>query len=233
MESVFATKLNKRTAVTGSGLVLKDWKTVKADDRVAQVVDGRYTVSQPSSVTAYLHVNSHISLSNVIFELYSNTRAAAQDVKTVSINAGEAMSIALHHRVTSNETLTIRVMGTDLALSVEPNSFVEITLLRRWEPPELLVSGSSYPWAPGTYHIGQNIEDYHTIQITGQKGYSFISKTISPKGMLRDTVRGTSKVWIFEVETNLSLTFTGEKHKTLKIESDEGFSILSMYGMRG
>ena len=196
------------------------------------MVDGAFTIAQPSSVTAYLHISAQTKQSNVRFEIFSNTGAVARDSATVNINAGEVVSIALHHRVTSPEKMTIRIMGTDLALSIASESRVEVTLLRRWEPPELLVSGLSYPWAPGTYHIGQNIEDYQTIQITGQKGFTFITKTISPKGMLRDTIQPTAKIWIFEVETNLSLTFTGEKHKTLKINSEEGFKVLSMYAQR-
>ena len=200
---------------------------------MALEIDGVFVISQPSSITAYLHVSAHSTQSNVRFGLYSNTGAVVRDSATVNIDAGEVVSIALHHRVTSDEKLTIRVMGTNLDLSIEPESRLEITLLRRWQPPELLVSGSPYPWPSGTYHIGQNIEDYQTIQITGQKGFTFITKNISPKGMLRDTIQPTSKVWIFEVETNLSLTFTGEKHKMLKIESEQGFKILSLYGERG
>ena len=50
--------------------------------------------------------------------------------------------------------------------------------------------------------------------------------------MLRDTVKGTAKTWMFDVESSLSLTFSGEGHKTLKIESEQGFQILSVYGER-
>ena len=233
MESVFTAKLNKQTAVTGTGRVLKGWKTIKQDDRVAQVVDDEFTISQPSSVTAYLEISVRTKQSNVRFEMFSNTGAVARDSATVSINAGEVMSIALHHRITSNEKLTIRIMGTDLNLSVAPKSRVEVTLLRRWEPSELLVSGKPYPWGPGTYNIGNSIEKYQTIHITGQKGLSVITKTISPVGLLRDTVRGTTKTWMFDVETSLSLTFSGKGHKTLKIESEQHFKIISMYGERG
>ena len=156
-----------------------------------------------------------------------------RDSAIVNINAGEVVSIALHYRIMSNEKLTIRIMGTDLDMSVAPESRVEITLLRRWEPSELLVSGKPYPWGPGTYNIGNDIEKYQTIHITGQKSLSVITKTISPVGLLRDTVRGSTKTWLFDVETSLILTFSGKGHKTLQIESEQGFKILSLYGERG
>ena len=232
MENVFTAKLGKQTAAKVTGLVIKGWTTTKKDDRVAQVVNGEFVVSQPSSITAYLHISAQTKQANARFEMFSNTGAVARDSATVQIDAGEVVSIALHHRVTSNEKLTIRVLGTDLDLFVASESRVEVTLLRRWHPPELLVSGSPYPWAPGTYHIGQDIEKYHTIQITGQKGFGFITKTISPTGMLRDTAKGTAKTWLFDVESSLSLTFTDDGHKTLKIESEQHYEILSMYGER-
>ena len=99
---------------------------MKKDARVAQEVDGEFTVSQPSSATAYLHVTAHTTQANVTFELYSNTGAVARDSATVRIDAGEVRSIALHHRVTSNEKLTIRILGTGLDLSVAPESRVEV-----------------------------------------------------------------------------------------------------------
>ena len=123
-------------------------------------------------------------------------------------------------------------MGTNLDVSVKPESRVEVTLSRRWQPPELIISGSPYPWGSGTYALGNDVEKYHTIHVTGQKGTAFISKTISPLGMMRDTAPGTAKTWAMAVEKSIDLKFTGAGHKTLIVTARDGYALLSIYGER-
>ena len=128
----------------------------------------------------YLHIQASSKQTNVVFELYSNTGAVARDTVTVDIDAGETISISLHHRISSTEKLVVRIMGTNLEVTIAPESRVEVTLLRRWQPPELVISGSPYTWGSGTYTLSNDVEKYHTMHITGQKGTAFVSKTISP-----------------------------------------------------
>ena len=42
--------------------------------------------------------------------------------------------------------------------------------------------------------------------------------------------RGLSKTWIIDIEKNITLTFGGDNHKTLKIVALKGYKILSIYG---
>ena len=184
--------------------------------------NGEFVVSQPSSAAAYLHVQAPTTTqTSVTFELYSNTGAVARDSTVVTINAGETVSVLLHHRISSAENLTVRVLGTSLDLVIRPESRVEITLLRRWQPPELIISGHEYPWSSGTYSLGSDIEDYHTLHITGQNGYKFVSKTISPLGMMRDTVKTTPWSWIINIEKLFELTFTGDCHNPRRLQDLE------------
>ena len=114
-------------------------------------------------------------------------------------------------------------------LVVEPESRVEVTLLRRWQPPELLFSGKVYPWASGILSIANNVEEYRQLHITGQNGNAFIAKTISPIGMMHDS---HNKTWKMSFEKHINLVFGGEKHKVLKITASDGYKILSIYGER-
>ena len=141
----------------------------------------------------------------------------------------ESMTVLLHHRTTKIEKLVVRIMGTGLKLDVQPTSRVEVTLLRRWEPPELLVSGDVYPWKTQTVSIANDVEKYRSITITGQQGETFIFKNISPLGMMHDSQNTT---WYMNVEGNIKLVWGGPGHKTLQITVDDGFQVLSIYGQR-
>ena len=142
---------------------------------------------------------------------------------------GESTTILLHHRITKIEKLVVRVMGQDLKLNIEPTSRVEVTLLRRWQPPELLISGKVYPWGSQTLSITNNIEEYRSLHITGQNGSNFIAKTISPLGMMHDK---KDPMWKISVEDHIALIWDGEGHKTLKITANDGYKMLSIYGER-
>ena len=101
--------------------------------------------------------------------------------------------------------------------------------MRRWQPPELLVSGKVYPWGSQTLSITNDVEAYRSIHITGQNGNLFISKTISPLGMLHDK---QNILWDIVVEDMISLLWGGLGQKTLKIKANLGYKVLSIYGER-
>ena len=151
LQSTVTAKLEKKIMVTGGGLVLKHWTVTKHDQTVAQVRDnGEFVISQPSSIAAYIHVQAPTLQTSVAFELYSNSRATARDTVIVTLNAGKTISILLHYRILKSENVTVRILGNNLDLIIQPQSRVEITLLRRWHPPELIISGHEYPWPSGT-----------------------------------------------------------------------------------
>ena len=86
-----------------------------------------------------------------------------------------------------------------------------------------------YPWPSQTVTIVNNIDEYRSIHITGQLDNVFISKTISPLGMMHDAL---NKVWKVSIEGHIDLEFSGVNHRTLKIKAKDGYKILSIYGER-
>ena len=46
---------------------------------------------------------------NVTFDLYSNTKATSVSSKTLRLLKGEYINVLLHHQITHNETLTVRI----------------------------------------------------------------------------------------------------------------------------
>ena len=115
----------------------------------------------------------------------------ARDYATVKIDAKDSLSILLHHRVTGVENLTDRILGTNLNLIVKPESRVEVTLLRRWQPPELLVRDQVYPWASQTLHLGNDVEAYPQNRTAWQHIYIEMNQ---PLGMQHDNINTTWKV---------------------------------------
>ena len=57
LDCAFKANLDKDIAVSERGLVLKNWKTIKVNERVVQTstTNGEFIISQPSSCVAYLH----------------------------------------------------------------------------------------------------------------------------------------------------------------------------------
>ena len=231
LESVFIAKLGKKTEITSGGVVLKPWTTTKKDDRVVQTrLNGAFIVSDPARIAVYLHLKATTTQAGVTCELYSATKGIVVDTATVKVIAGEQLSVLLNHRVTKSETLTVRVLGDDLNLTVAANSRVEVTLLRQWYPPELIVSGDAYPWGSGTYKLVNDIEAYRHVHITGQNGDMFIGKSISPLGMRHDSI---NKVWKIDIEDKILLEFKEHGHKTMIVKViGHGYKILSIYGER-
>jgi len=231
LDSIFVASLGKQISVTDDGLVLGDWKTTLDDYPVVQTLPvGQFIISIPARLTAYLKVRAPITTQDkVTFEIYSRTAAAAVSSKTIKMIKGELLSILLHHRLIKRETLTVRIMGTDLNLVVEKGSRVEVSETRQWQPPELIAGNIAYPWAPQTVTLINNVEKYRSLHVTGQLGDTFVAKTISPVGMMHDDL---NKVWKISVEKHINLEFKGLKHKTLTITSEDGYKILSIYGER-
>ena len=231
-DSVFISSLANDVSVKDRGLVLDDWKITKADDRVVQTrsAGGEFIISQPSRCTAYLHCRApHVTQENVRFELYSRSVATPVNSQVVTLPKGELISILLNHGIAKRETLTVRIIGINLDLIVTKGSRVEVTETPRWEAPEMIVSNKVYPWTSQTVTIANDIEQYNFLHITAQNGEVFVAKTISPIGMTGDY---EIPVWQISVEDKIQLEFSGVKHKTLKIVANDGYKILSMYGVR-
>ena len=243
LDCAFKANLDKDIAVSDKGLVLKNWKAIKVNERVVQTstTNGEFIISQPSSCVAYLHcIAENKTQEKVRFELYSRTRVLVVDHLDLKLPKGELVSVILNHQIEKFEKLTVRIIGEDLDFRVKARgSRFEVTETHRWEAPELIVSTSTYPWPLNTELTladSNDIEDYQQIQITGATphGDKLISKFFSPSAIKSI---GNKSVWKISVEDKLILEFSGRKHLTLKITSlqkqdEEKYQIYSMYGVR-
>ena len=243
LDCAFKANLDKDIAVSERGLVLKNWKAIKVNERVVQTstTNGEFIISQPSSCVAYLHcIAENKTLEKVRFELYSRTRVKVVDHLDLKLPKGKLVSVILNHQIEKFEKLTVRIIGEDLDFRVKARgSRFEVTETHRWEAPELIVSSSTYPWPLNTELTladSNDIEDYQQIQITGATphGNKLISKFFSPSAIKSI---GNKSVWKISVEDKLILEFSGTKHLTLKITSlqeqdEEKYQIYSMYGVR-
>ena len=235
LESAFIAKPNKSISIINNGGVLKPWRTVKKDGSIVQTrSNGLFIVSQPSSIATYIHVRSRQD-TQATFELYSNSSAKVVQSSMVNLIKNEQLSVLMQHRIEKYEKLSIRVWGLNLNITIDADSRVEVTLLRLWYPPELVAASSKYPWGPGTLYLANDINGYRQIHITAYKDTTFISKTISPMGMIHDST--IDKTWTVNVENSLKLEFSGRSHDVLHIseiasQNQKGYKILSMYGSR-
>ena len=230
-DCVFVSSLAQDVHVSLPVHVLDGWQITKSDDMVVGTQSvGQFIISQPSRCSAYLHCRApRTTQKDVTFELYSRSIGTPVVSKVVTLPKGELISILMHHSIAKRETLTVRIVGTNLDLVVEEGSRVEVTETHRWEAPEMVVGSAVYPWTSGTIYLANDIERYHFLHLTARNGDVFVEKTFSPIGM-----RGPHdiNVWKLSVEQKISLEFSGEKHKTLQITADKGYEILSIYGVR-
>ena len=243
LDCAFKASLKEDITASEKGLILKNWKATKVNERVVQTstTNGEFIISQPSSCVAYLHcIAENKTQEKVRFELYSRTRVLVVDHLDLKLPKGELVSVILNHQIEKFEKLTVRIIGEDLDFRVKARgSRFEVTETHRWEAPELIVSTSTYPWPLNTELTladSNDIEDYQQIQITGATphGDKLISKFFSPSAIKSI---GNKSVWKISVEDKLILEFSGRKHLTLKITSlqkqdEEKYQIYSMYGVR-
>ena len=120
---------------------------------------GQFIISQPSRCSAYLHcIAPHTTQENVTFELYSRSIGTPVASQVVTLPKGELTSILIHHGIAKKETLTVRIVGSNLDLTVQKGSRVEVTENHRWEAPELIVGNVIYPWTSQTISLANDIE---------------------------------------------------------------------------
>ena len=236
LDCVFISSLKADIAVSDKGLAIVNWETIKSADRVVQTrpLSGEFIISQPSSCATYLHcIAENKTQENVLFELYSRTKAQVVDSATLNLQKGELYSILLHHRVDATESLSVRVFGTDLDFVIRSaGSRFEVTETHRWEAPELIITNHVYPWPLETdVTIANNIEEYQHLHILAKHDDNFIHTVISPVGLMSLGDRGSS-TWKISVEGKLDLEFSGDGHQTLKMSSKEHFRIYYVSGVR-
>ena len=229
-DCVFISSTTKDITVRDRGIVLHDWQITKSDDRVVQTISaGQFIISQQSRCSAYLHcIAPRTTQENVTFELYSRSTGTPVSSKVVTLPKGELISILMHHGIAKRETLTVRIVGSDLDLTVQKGSRVEVTETHRWEVPEMIVGNVVYPWTSQTIYLANDIEKYNFLHISARKDDVFIEETISPIGM--KAPHYTS--WTISVEGKITLQFSGPTHKTLHITADKDYKIPSIYGVR-
>ena len=118
--------------------------------------------------------------------------------------------------------LSLRVDGKDLDLVIDSSTRFEVVLDEKWEVPEMLDGNKPYPWShDDVIQLDQNVEEYRFIHITAVNKNNYISDMISPMCM-------TTPSWDLDIYGLIGLKFTGSGHKTLKIHSTQGFSIVNM-----
>ena len=230
-DCIFIASLEKDTIIKNHSAQLNNWKTIKSDTDIVQIESGgQFIISQPSRCAAYLHCRApNTTQEKVTFRLYSRMKAAV-DTQIVKLVKGELVSVLLNCGVPrKGDTLTVQIEGDNLDLIVERGSRVEVTETHRWESPQLLTSSVMYPWTSQTITINNDIETYNFIHITGNNGNTFITKTISPIGMY---TKNNISIWKISIANKINLEFSGNKHQTLKVETKEGYQIISMYGVR-
>ena len=229
-DCVFVSSLAKDVHVTLPVHVLDGWQVTKRDDRVVDTqAVGQFIISEPSRCSAYLHCRApRTTQEDVTFELYSRSIGTPVVSKVVTLPKGELISILMHHSIAKRETLTVRIVGTNLDLVVEKGSRVEVTETHRWEAPELIVGNVVYPWTSRTVFLANDIDKYHFLHVTARKGEIFLQKTFSPIGMVAPHYTS----WTISVEGKITLRFTGSTHKQLDITAEKDYEILSIYGVR-
>ena len=140
--------------------------------------------------------------------------------------------VGLYYRTTrKEEVLCLRVNCDQKAFIAKQGSFVEVSPILHYQPPELITSGKVYPWDTTEHNLNlnQSPEEYNWLHITGIKGaYTFISTMMCIPGMRRDVT-----VWdITSDGGQLRLVFTGREHRVLTIICTGGYKIQSIYGQR-
>ena len=105
---------------------------------------------------------------------------------------------------------------------IDSSTRFEVVLTEKWEVPETIFGDKLYPWIHGdVIHLDQDVERNSFIHITAMLKDDYISYMISPTSM-------TGSNWLLDIYGLITLHFTGTDHKTLKIKSDRGLSVVNM-----
>ena len=119
----------------------------------------------------------------------------------------------------------MQVDGKDLDLVIDSSTRFEVVLTEKWEDPETIYGNEKYPWIHGdVILLDQDVEKYRFIHITTILKGNYFSYMISPTFM-----KGSN--WIVDIYGLITLQFTGTDHKTLKIKSNRGSSVVNMTGI--
>ena len=236
LNSEFEARLKESVSITTKELqILRNWVVIRTDGLTAQHLNGTFIVSRPGAITVeiVIKISKFVSVPwNATIGLYNETTAKVVDEAVLENKTEKDYTVGLYYRTTrKEEVLCLRVNCDQKAFITKKGSFVEVTPILHYEPPELITSGKVYPWESTVHNLNlnQSPEDYNWLHITGIKGeYTFISAMLCIPGMRTDVT-----VWdITSDGGQLRLVFTGEGHRVLTIICKDGYKVHSIYGQR-
>ena len=223
--SSFVASLTDPINITEGGGYLVGWKVDKSVGFACQLVDRKNFIldKRLMSSTAYIYCKSKKD-SKVWIVLMNRTRGRIVKRVEVDLPKDELVAVLVDCSLNAVE-LSLRIDGEDLDLVVDSSTRFEVVLTESWEVPETIDGNKAYPWVDNdVILLDQDVEKYRFILITVLKGNSYLSDMISPACMLTPS-------WYIDVMGLISLNFTGEGHKTLKITRSQGFSVVNMTGI--
>ena len=223
--SSFVASLTDPINITKGGGYLVGWKVDKSVGFVCQLVDRKNFIldKRLMSCTGYIYCKSKKE-SKVWIVIMNRTRGRVVKRLEVDLPKDELVAVLVDCSLNAVE-LSLRIDGVDLDLVVDSSTRFEVVLAEKWEIPETIDGNKPYPWVDDdVILLDQDVENYRFILITVLKGNSYLSDMISPACMLTSS-------WYLDVMGVISLNFTGEGHKTLKITRSQGFSVVNMTGI--
>ena len=175
------------------------------------------------SSTGYIYCKSKKE-SKVWIVIMNRTKGRVEKRLEVDLPKDELIAVLIDCSLNGAE-ISLRVDGQDLDLVIDSSTRFEVVLTEKWEVPETIDGNKIYPWIHNdVILLDQNVEEYRFIHITALFKDSYISYMISPTSMV-------GSIWFLDIYDLITLHFTGEGHKTLKITSTKGFSVVNMSGI--
>ena len=216
--------------------MLRNWVVTRTDGLTAQHFKGKFMISRLGAITVevVLKISKSVSVPwNAMVELYSETRAVAVDAAVLENKTEKEYVVGLYYRtIRKDESLHIRFSCDQKAFIAKEGSFVEVSPILHYHPPELITSGKVYPWDTTLHNLNlnQSPEDFNWVHVTGFKGaYTFISTMLNPPGMKKEVIS-----WDITLggDDQIRLFFSGKGHQLLTIICKDGYKVKSIYGQR-
>ena len=224
--SSFVASLTDDIRITKDGGYLEGWKVDKTLGLVCQLLADKknfYLDNRKMICTGYLYLKSwkESTVSIVVMN-----RSKGRVAKRLEVHLPEKeMTVVLIDCSLRGVEMSLRVDGKDLDLRVESSTRFEVVLTEKWEVPETIDGDKIYPWTHNdVIHLDEDVENYRFVHVTALLKSNYVSYMMSPTSM-------TGSLWLLDISGLISLQFTGVGHKTLKIVSPQGYSVVNMTGI--
>ena len=225
-DSSFVASLTNDINIMNDGGYLEGWKVDKSLGFVCQLLADKknfYLDNRKLISTGYLYLKSRKE-SRVSIVIMDRSRGRVAKRVAVDLPERETIVVPIDCSLQGVE-MSLRVDGKDLDLLVEKPTRFEVVLTEKWEVPEKIVGDKIYPWIHNdVIHLDEDVEEYRFVHVTALLKSNYVSYMISPTSM-------SGSIWHLDISGLISLQFTGVGHKTVKIVSPQGYSVVNMTGI--